>query len=106
MIASDILEPGETLRSCGGDYQLAHQGDGNLVLYQRSTGRAIWNTATYGHATSRLAMQGDGNLVLYATDGRALWHTRTGGYRNAYLAVQDDGNLVLYWGTTPLWHIR
>ncbi len=90
------LARGEGLRSCSGRYHLAHQGDGNVVLYDDGAGsRVLWTTATAGRATSQLVMQGDGNLVLYS-GARALWSSGTVGRAGATLAVQDDGNVVIY----------
>lgn len=85
----------EGLNSCTGNYYLVFQGDGNVVLYNNSTGRAIWHTATHGQSSDWLVMQGDGNFVLYG-GGRPLWATGTEGRGGAYLAVQDDGNVVIY----------
>lgn len=90
------LVPNQGVTSCGGGYTFVHQGDGNVVLYNNFTGRALWNTATHGRDTDLLVMQGDGNLVLYGPGGRALWSTGTHGNPGATLAVQDDGNVVIY----------
>lgn len=93
----------EAVRSCNDRYQLVHQGDGNVVLYDTSRNRALWYTGTHGRSTSTLSMQGDGNLVLYSSGGSALFHTGTHGNPGAFLAVQDDGNLVIYVGSRVLW---
>lgn len=95
------LARGAEVRSCNGRFLFAHQGDGNVVLYDGS--RALWNTRTNGKATRALVMQGDGNLVLYSSTNTALWHTRTNGRAGASLAVQDDGNVVLKLGAQVLW---
>lgn len=89
------LGPNQSVTSCGGGYTFVHQGDGNVVLYNNFTGRAVWSTGTHGRATETLVMQGDGNLVLYGPGG-ALWHTGTHGNPGAHLAVQSDGNVVIY----------
>ncbi|MBK7864550.1 MAG: N-acetylmuramoyl-L-alanine amidase [Archangiaceae bacterium] len=98
--AGASLARGEQVTSCSGRFVLAHQGDGNVVLYDR--GVALWHTRTNGKATTRFVMQGDGNLVLY-NGGTALWNSRTNGHGGAFLGVQDDGNVVIYQGATPLW---
>ena len=96
------LTAGASLTSCDGRFQLAMQGDGNLVLYQSGVG-AIWHTVTYGTDADRAVMQGDGNFVLYGPSG-ARWHTSTFGNPGAYLVAQDDGNLVIYAPSgAPLW---
>lgn len=92
--AGQSLSPGQTLRSCNGAATLAHQGDGNVVVYDRLG--ALWYTATAGKATSSFVMQGDGNLVLYSNTGAALWNAGTWGHSGAYLRMQDDCNLVVY----------
>ncbi len=88
------LAPNQAVTSCDGRFTLAHQGDGNVVLYQG--GAALWSSQTPGRATDTLVMQEDGNLVLYAPGGVALWNSRTAGNPGATLAVQNDGNTVIY----------
>ncbi len=89
-----VLGRGQAVTSCDGAITLAHQGDGNVVVYAGS--RALWHTATHGQATDALVMQGDGNFVLYAPGGRPIWSTGTHGNANTTLAVQNDGNVVIY----------
>ncbi len=98
------LARGASLVSCAGNARLVHQGDGNVVLYDEHTGRALWATGTNGRATTTFVMQGDGNAVLY--DGSTpLWDSHTYGHNGAILVVQDDGNLVIYGnGYAPLWN--
>jgi len=96
------LAPGQALTSCNGAATLVHQGDGNVVLYDNNSHRAIWHTQTYGRATSSFVMQGDGNLVLYGSG--ALWSSGTFGNGGAIAVVQDDGNFVIYGaGNRALW---
>ncbi|PYC67045.1 hypothetical protein C7C46_30535 [Streptomyces tateyamensis] len=81
--------------------RLAMQADGNLVLYRKSDGAAIWSANTFNNPGAYLSMQTDGNLVLYrsggsATSNWALWTPNTWGNPGAYFLVQDDGNLVVY----------
>ncbi|MDP2342039.1 MAG: N-acetylmuramoyl-L-alanine amidase [Deltaproteobacteria bacterium] len=100
-----VLGRGEGVSSCGGAVSFVHQGDGNVVVYDR--GRAVWSTGTHGRATDALVMQGDGNLVLYAPGGRPIFATGTHGHANTVLAVQDDGNVVLYApGSRAIWSTR
>lgn len=63
-----------------GTVRLTVQSDGNLVLRQVSTGRAVWSSGSHGPtAYYQLDVQDDGNLVLYRTDGirrvQAVWST-------------------------------
>ncbi|MCB9645604.1 MAG: N-acetylmuramoyl-L-alanine amidase [Deltaproteobacteria bacterium] len=103
LLGNEVLGPGQTMPTCNGAYRLAHQTDGNVVLYNSASGRAVWHTGTNGKATSGLVMQGDGNLVLYGRDGRALWASNTAGKSGATLAVQDDGNVVVVHGGRAVW---
>jgi hypothetical protein len=109
--ASDTLTPGESLfpgdevRSQNLRYQLAYQGDGNLVLYDTQTSTALWSSGTNGTSPFETAMQGDGNLVVYDINGIPRWSSDTAGWYNAYLAVKNDGNLVIYSaGGVPIWY--
>jgi hypothetical protein len=90
------LARGQSITSCGGRYRLAHQTDGNVVLYDQSTGVAVWNTGTWGRPSSTFVMQKDGNLVLYFTNGSQPWATWTQGKPGAFLKVQTDAKLVIY----------
>ncbi|MDR7277013.1 hypothetical protein [Catenuloplanes atrovinosus] len=93
------------LRSPNGRFHLWMQGDGNLVLYDSSTGRALWSVVNKG--ARRLLVQPDGNLVLYknADTPVAVWSSQTPTAGRATLWMQDDGNLVLYRDDTgrPVW---
>lgn len=59
---------------------LLMQGDGNLVIYDKS-GAAKWGSATNNKsgtkAPYRLVLQNDQNLVLYDSANKALWATNT-----------------------------
>lgn len=97
------LLPGTRLLSANGAFELAYQGDGNLVLYRLGDGTARWATGT-GASPGRLLMQMDGNLVLSSSDGRTIWSTGTIPYPGARLVLQNDGNLVIYSAhNAPLW---
>ncbi|MEQ1876925.1 MAG: hypothetical protein ABL958_09790 [Bdellovibrionia bacterium] len=95
-----VLGSGQSISSSNGRFTLVYQGDGNLVVYDSTSG-PIWASNTSG-SPGQLVMQGDGNLVIYAAGGNPIWATDTFA-GNAYLVIQDDGNAVLYSGGTPLW---
>ena len=59
-----------------GQYKVAYQGDGNLVIYAPSG--PVWASDT-SHTPGRLAMQGDGNLVIYDAAGKPVWASNTSG---------------------------
>ncbi len=91
-----VLQGGESRWSPNGQYRLAMQTDGNLVLYQGS--QWVWKTTTNGNPGAWAVMQVEGNLVVYSASGQALWATPTADRPGSELYVQDDGNLVLYDG--------
>jgi hypothetical protein len=88
--------PGGSILSDNGQFRLTYQSDGNLVLYDVSSGLGLWSTGTAGTQPGRVPMQGDGNFVVYDAAGVALWASGTSGNPNAYLQVHDDGRLVIY----------
>jgi hypothetical protein len=102
---SQTIRSGQTLKpgwwTQGQRTFLVMQPDGNLVMYRKRDGAAIWSTRTSGHPGAYAVMQSDGNLVVYRkgggpSTGGALWSSRTYGHPGAYAIMQDDGNLVIY----------
>jgi hypothetical protein len=50
------------------------QADGNLVMKEAGSARAVWATNTASHPGAWLAMQDDGHLVVFAKDScTKLW---------------------------------
>lgn len=90
------LHIGQQLETPDRKYKLVLQQDGNLVLYSKTTGNALWHSKTFGKPSHRLDMQHDGNLVLYDVNGKAIWNTRTATKGYSRLVIQQDGNLVIY----------
>ncbi len=91
------MRAGESYGSCNGRFVLTLQGDGNLVLRDKSqNGKAIWATSTSGSDGYAATFQTDGNLVLYGHYQNALWSAHTNGKGGVRLDFQDDGNVVLY----------
>ncbi|MGW7824408.1 hypothetical protein ACWGLF_41400, partial [Streptomyces puniciscabiei] len=74
----NILKPGTWTQ---GTYtRLVMQMDGNLVMYRRRDGAALWSTHTSRHPGAYAVMQTDGNVVVYKNTGGpgkggALWAT-------------------------------
>ena len=101
-LRGDVLHQGEQLLVGGAlmspdkRYLLIMQGDGNLVLYKMSTGRAIWESNTPNQGGVKAVMQYDGNFVVYSVNNNPRWSSGTGGKPTNFLQLQDDGNLVLY----------
>jgi hypothetical protein len=99
-----LLRAGQSLVSPGGQYTLAMQTDGNLVV--SGNGCQIWASGTAGTGSANdLAMQDDGNLVIYTSAGNVVWASGTAGTGSAnHLALQGDGNLVVSTSAgTPVW---
>jgi pimeloyl-ACP methyl ester carboxylesterase len=102
LLPGEQLSPGQSRTSANGQFELAYQGDGNLVLYRISDGYPLWATNTFTPGV--VEMQHDGNLVIYSNAGTAIWWTGTVGYPGARLAVQSDSNLVIYdYYGFPIW---
>lgn len=81
-------------------YVLHLQRDGNLVLSNVASGRALWAINKSGG--NFLIFQPDGNLLLISSDNRMLWasnvYLKNQDYSNSQdlrFEFQDDGNLVL-----------
>lgn len=93
----------ESVDSANGQFSLALQSDGNLVLYDRDR-QPVWASGTDGREVASAAMQEDGNFVLYSPAGEPVWASDTFGNEAAYLVAQDDRNVVIYDAAgNPLW---
>ncbi|MFF0390472.1 hypothetical protein ACFYS8_17540 [Kitasatospora sp. NPDC004615] len=78
---------------------LLMQPDGNLVLYRKRDGAALWSTGTYGHPNSFVTVSGAptfGALWVHAEGAGATWSLSTKGRPGDWAKVQDDGNFVIY----------
>lgn len=93
------LQPGASLVM--GEYMLANQPDGNVVLYWGPT--ALWATGTDGHPGAVLALQGDGDLTVSDASG-AVWSSSTAGSGATRLQLGADGAVSLVTDAgTSLW---
>ena len=99
----DTLSVNKYLASPNGQNRFYMQGDGNLVLRNVSTQKALWASDTDGKGAVKLVLQTDGNLVLYTSSGQPVWATDTVGKGSNALRVNDNGSLVLYAGSTVVW---
>ncbi|WP_309728186.1 hypothetical protein [Chamaesiphon sp. OTE_75_metabat_556] len=100
-----IMQPGSSITSNNQCFSLNAQTDGNLVLYRRSNGQALWHTGTYGKNVKQTIFQTDGNLVIYDTSNSPVWASNTERRGAAQIYVQDDGNVVMYNSQNQaLWH--
>jgi hypothetical protein len=106
LFGGDELHTSDQITSWSGLYRLLLQCDGNLVIYDTSSGIPMWSSGTAGSGVIHAIMQTDGNFVLYDAGYTPIWYTRTNGHPGAFLRIQDDSNLVVYDSTTtwnPLW---
>lgn len=105
--AKDRLEPGECLQlneeisSSNGCFKLIMQGDGNLVIYRNSNGKALWSSKTARSCTNRACMQNDGNFVSYDCQNKATWSSKSQRNEGSSIIIQNDGNLVIYAWNSP-----
>ncbi|WP_244138735.1 MULTISPECIES: protease pro-enzyme activation domain-containing protein [Burkholderia] len=97
------LKPGQTVYSASQSHRLVMQNDGNLVLYNATSGAAVWNSGTNGNTGAYAVFQTDGNFVIYGTSGKPLWFSSTNGtLYGQSLVIQDDGNMVIYRLSVPV----
>lgn len=95
LVPGQKLQVGGSLNSLNGEYSLALQSDGNLVLSRH--GNPLWGSETNGQGGVLLNMGPDGILRLTAPNGQVVWQTRSSGSPgNYFLEMQDDGNAVIY----------
>jgi len=89
--------------------KLSPQSDGNLVLSEISSGKALWstNTAGRGIAPFSLVLGSDGNLQLKDSKNVVTWSSNTAnkGYPPYRLRLRDTPtNLTIVdSNSTPLW---
>lgn len=103
--AVSSLKAGSSATSPNGAFLLAMQGDGNLVVYNRSAGAPVWWSGTSG-AAAHLEAQADGNVVIYSGSGRVLWQLGIHSPGD-HLFLRDDGGLqVADSGRRVLWNSR
>lgn len=102
MTPGTILKSNQYLQSGNETFRLIMQSDGNFVLYEQATGKALWNSGTRGTGNWAV-MQTDGNLVVYNASNTPLWSSGTAAKPSSYLLVQDDGNMVIYTPLRPTW---
>jgi Protein of unknown function (DUF4241) len=109
MRVGQTLSRRQTLTSHSGEFILAYQDDGNLVLYPYDQDRAVWASNTHFTSVGECVLQEDGNLVVYDREGRAVWASGTNGSPAIRLTVRDGGFLTLesaageiLWSTGPM----
>jgi hypothetical protein len=88
------LNPDQSIYSADGRYRLIYQSDGNLVLYDQSTGSSRWDSHTNGTSPGQVVMRNSGDLIIYDSNGNMLWDSGTS-IPFSFLLVQTDGNLII-----------
>ncbi|MFD9125959.1 hypothetical protein [Kitasatospora sp. NPDC059571] len=94
LCSANILTPGEWMQSA--EAWLVLQLDGNMVLYRKRDGAALWSSHTYRKPEVSAWMQSDGNLVLRSNWSMEVWSSHTYNNSGAHADLQDDGNFVIY----------
>ncbi len=84
----------KSIMSPNGTYVLTQQEDGNLVIYNMLSRKAIWESGSIGKGVERTVLDEDGSLVQYSKVG-PVWSSKCGGNNGITLVMQDDGNLVI-----------
>lgn len=89
-------------------YNLAFQGDGNLVLYtNKSPPKAVWASGTSNNPDALLSVAPDGNLTIYQKSDKSkpIWSTNTASANDhSMIASDNDGNVVVYHMTSKGWN--
>ncbi|BAQ61112.1 high-affnity carbon uptake protein Hat/HatR [Geminocystis sp. NIES-3708] len=93
--SGEFLSVNEFLISANGNYSLVLQADGNLVLYNCRSSKAIWASGTNGRKPISAVMQEDGNFVIYF-DGFNPWASNTANRLISHLKLEDNGTVILY----------
>jgi hypothetical protein len=97
------LNPGDSLTSPSGTYNLIYQSDGNLVVY-RDDGTPVWWSSTNGSAPGLVTVQTGGDVTVTDPNGNILWSAGTDGNPGDALVMQDSGALqVIGSDGTVLW---
>ncbi|MGC0313238.1 hypothetical protein [Kitasatospora acidiphila] len=82
------------------------QGDGNVVLYRKRDGKALWSSGTWNKSNVVAVMDPKGVLaVIDKNTGYPYWDTNTWNSPNAYAKIQSDLNFVVYTpGGSAVWN--
>jgi hypothetical protein len=75
-----------------GNYRVAFQDDGNLVL-QKDTA-VYWSSGTHGTGAS-VGMQWDGNLIIFNSTDGVLWSSGTNNNEGARVQLTSEGVLQI-----------
>ncbi|MDP4207459.1 MAG: hypothetical protein Q8928_01465 [Bacteroidota bacterium] len=83
-------------------YRLSYQGDGNLVVYDKSN-KPLWNSQTNGKTPNKLVFQGDGNLVLYGANNDVHWAAYCHNKGGKSLRLNNEGSLSVWNDDKHIW---
>ncbi|MCL6589386.1 MAG: hypothetical protein K6U80_05460 [Firmicutes bacterium] len=94
------LLPNLALVSAGRKYMLRFQLDGDLAIYNLTTGARTWHWNTSCKAPGMCFLQNNGRLALYETAAyfykEVKATTQTSAAGDCKLVMQDDGKAVIY----------
>ncbi|MFD8479059.1 hypothetical protein [Kitasatospora sp. NPDC059673] len=96
--SSRNIESGQWIQSKS--VWLVNQPDGNLVLYRKRDGAALWSSGTWNHPHGQLVLWNSQWYPLLSLqdrdNGQRIWSSPGKGQDGTYGIVQDDGNFVIY----------
>lgn len=95
LLLREQLKPRQSIMSPNGKYILTQQEDGNLVIYDLQSRKAIWESGSIAKEVVRTVLDEDGSLVQYSKVG-PVWSSKSGGNNGYFLVMQDDGNLAIF----------
>lgn len=107
--AGSTIEAGDSIYSDDYKFKLAYQNDGNLVLYDSTTGVPLWASHTSGTTQGAVMLTSNGELKVTDSSGANKFISDVNAaHSGAYLQVLNDngtGNVVIKSsdGQTTLW---
>lgn len=98
------LAPTEKLTSANGQYSMALEASGDLVI-RNNVGAAVWNSCTgQGQSWYVRIPAATGVLTIYDTQGVPMWTAGSSAYPNAKLTLENTGVAVLRTvGSSVIW---
>jgi hypothetical protein len=89
------IYPGQFIQSPNNSVRLFYQGDGNLVLYNQSTGAALWSSGTSSTSPGFATLDLDGRLKIYNSNSTTPSWTLGNAGENV-LRLLNDNTMVMF----------